>query len=68
MTSDNDNGCTCQGCGVKYKVDVCVQDTLWQRIKPIGKPDGAGLLCGVCIFSRIDGLGRFGAFQLTEIK
>lgn len=54
-------GCTCQGCGQQYCVDVNVPDELWERIKPARKPEGAGLLCGWCIFSRIESLGEFDA-------
>lgn len=46
-------GCTCQGCGNKYITDVLIPDELWERIKPIGKPEGAGLLCPQCIVQRL---------------
>lgn len=68
MTPFEDEGCTCQGCGAKFRVDVRVPDTLWARIKPEGKPEGAGLLCSVCIFARIEGLGEFGALCLFEVS
>lgn len=57
-------GCTCQACGQKYRVDILVPDELWERIKPAEKAQGAGLLCGRCIFARIEGLGEFGALLL----
>jgi hypothetical protein len=49
-------GCTCQGCGEKYHVDFSVPDEVWEAIKPKGKPEGAGLLCGKCIIERLSGL------------
>jgi hypothetical protein len=49
-------GCTCQGCGEKYHVDFSVTDEVWEAIKPKGKPEGAGLLCGKCIIERLSGL------------
>ena len=62
-----ENGCTCQECGMTYRVDVNVPDDLWERIKPAGRPQGAGLLCGVCIFRRIEALGEFGALNLMGV-
>ncbi len=47
------SGCTCQGCGKKYTEDVSVPDKIWEKIKPFGKPEGAGLLCGQCIMNRV---------------
>lgn len=48
-----EGGCTCQGCGKKYTLDVIVPDSVWERIKPPEKPEGAGLLCGQCIADRL---------------
>ncbi len=61
---DGDEGCACQRCGNKFKVDIIVPDDVWERIKPTGKPAGAGLLCGHCIISRLEDLG-YGAFALS---
>jgi hypothetical protein len=60
------DGCLCQGCGARYRVDVLVPDGLWEKIRPAGKPQGAGLLCGTCIFTRIEALGGFGVLTLME--
>lgn len=65
-TGDQDPGCLCQGCGQRYRVDVLVPDELWERIRPTGKPEGAGLLCGRCIFGRIEQLGQFSALHLVD--
>lgn len=46
--------CKCQGCGKQYKIDVIVNDNLWEQIKPKNKPIGGGLLCGACIFERLE--------------
>ena len=42
-------GCRCQECGEQFFEDVNLPDELWNRIRPEGKPEGAGLLCGRCI-------------------
>lgn len=63
--NDGGEGCTCQQCGKKYRVDVSVTDDLWDRIRPAGKPLGAGLLCGVCIFTKIEQLGEFSVLRLS---
>lgn len=57
-----DKSCLCQGCGVRYRVDIQVPDDLWGRIS-----HGCNLLCPVCIAGRLEGLGEFAAFRLTEI-
>lgn len=59
--------CLCQSCGDKYKVDIVIPDELWEKINPEGKAEGAGLLCGVCIFKRIENLDKYDAFNLTVI-
>lgn len=56
--------CKCQGCGTNYKVDILVVDSLWEKIKPQGKPEGAGLLCGKCIFERIESLDEYDYYFL----
>lgn len=61
-------GCICQECGKLYKIDVIVPDKIWNQIKPHGKPEGAGLLCGLCIFKRIENIfgNRYGVIYITE--
>lgn len=61
-----DEGCRCQECGWHYKVDVMVPDHIWRRIKPDGKPEGAGLLCGECIMRSIERLGKFACYELRQ--
>ena len=46
--------CKCQGCDNSYYIDVVVSDAIWETIKPSGKPLGGGLLCGSCIFERLE--------------
>ena len=60
--------CKCQSCGEQYKVDIIIPDKLWEKIKPEGKPEGAGLLCGKCIMERIEKISNCEAFCLTQIK
>lgn len=50
-------GVTCQKCGNRYRVDLMVPDALWNQIKPEGKENGAGLLCGHCIISAMEAQG-----------
>lgn len=59
-----DNGCRCQSCGQYYRVDINVPDDLWDRIRPGGKAEGAGMLCGRCIMNRVEALGEFGALRV----
>jgi hypothetical protein len=59
--------CRCQGCDSPYKVDVLVPDDLWEKIKPEGKAVGAGLLCGPCIFQRVENTGTYGGYRLVLI-
>ena len=60
--------CECQYCHNHFIVDVMVPDEMWEEIKPITATErGAGLLCPVCIFRRIDKLGRYGAMRLELI-
>lgn len=61
-------GCKCQGCGRLYTVDLLIPDELWERIKPEGKPQGAGLLCGACIMERIEQISGYAAWKLVEVR
>ena len=60
------NGCTCQECGRSYTTDILTSDELWERIKPVNKPKGAGLLCPSCIGHKIELLGGYKVFKLTD--
>lgn len=64
MTDPRDEGCLCYGCDRRYRVDVMVPDDLWERIKPPLAARGGGLLCGRCIFDRIEALGEFASWVL----
>lgn len=59
--------CKCQGCGNLYYIDIGVPDKVWEQIKPKGKPKGAGLLCGVCIITKLEAKKKHDAFELKEI-
>ena len=59
--------CTCQECGKKYSVDLLVPDNLWEKIKPKGKPAGAGLLCGECIMRKIENISSYTAYEIKAI-
>jgi hypothetical protein len=58
-------GCTCHGCGVRYKVDFLVPDGLWCAI---GMTGPGGLLCGRCIVGKIEALGEFAAFTVRPVE
>lgn len=60
----SNSGCKCQSCGNLFKLDLIVPDNLWEKIKPAGKPRGAGLLCGSCIIKKIEGVLGYSVFQL----
>ena len=60
-------GCICQGCGRKYKVDLLIPDDLWDQIIPKEKRSGGGMLCGRCIMDKIEALGEFNAFRMELI-
>lgn len=57
--------CTCQQCGEKYKVDFMVPDELWEKIKPSGKGNGAGMLCGKCICHNIESMDEYDIFEIN---
>ncbi len=58
--------CKCQGCGNLYKLDLVIDDDLWEVIKPEEKPKGAGLLCGSCIMERLERLLEYAVFGLIK--
>ena len=53
--------CKCQECGKQYKVDVNVSDEVWDDIS-----DGKNLLCGSCIFMKIEEIDFYDVFELTN--
>ena len=59
-------GCLCQGCGKRYKVDFLIPDKWWIRIRPADKPEEGGLLCGHCIIDRLERMG-YGAFHVAAL-
>lgn len=54
--------CTCQRCGNKYKVDLLVEDDLWDTISK-----GKNLLCSICILKAIECLNNYAAFKLENL-
>lgn len=59
-----ENGCTCDGCGSVYKVDIIVPDLVWARITS-QNADVETMLCGPCIALRIEASDKFDAYKLT---
>ena len=62
MKDSRDEGCLCQGCLKRYKVDLWVPTPLWRKIRRRAET----LLCGECIMSRIEALGEFNYFRLVK--
>lgn len=58
--------CTCQNCQRKYKVDFIVDNELWEKIKPEGKPEGAGMLCGMCIALSIEEMSGYDCYEVKR--
>jgi len=58
--------CKCQQCGKQYKVDLLISDVLWNKIRPSGKEEGAGMLCGSCIIDKIEQFDKYGAYHLCR--
>ena len=58
--------CNCQECNCQYKVDLIIPDDLWEKIKPEGKPEGEGLLCGACIMNKIESLNEYNALIVLK--
>jgi len=56
--------CTCQECGIKYKIDLIISDDYWKQIKPKGKAESAGLLCSSCIMQKLEAILEYNCFQL----
>lgn len=65
ITSDS-GGCICQACGRRYRVDWIIPSRLWEEIKPAGKAEGAGMLCGRCISDRIEARGQYAVLICVE--
>ena len=57
--------CKCQECGKKYKLDLIIDDKIWEHIKPAGKEKEAGLLCGSCIINKIEKIEGYSVFNLN---
>ena len=58
--------CTCQKCGREYTIDLIIPNDKWNIIRPAGKTEGAGLLCGGCIMEKLEALEGYGAYFLKE--
>lgn len=54
-------GCLCQRCGRRYRVDFNVPDDVWDLIR-----HRSNLLCGPCIAERIEGLGKFNSYYVAS--
>ena len=61
-----ETGTLCQNCGKQYMMDLIIPDNLWEKIKPVNKPIGAGLLCPGCICDKLENLFGFSVFHLEK--
>lgn len=62
MTDERDNGCLCQRCHCRYRVDFILPDELWAKIR------GACLhLCGTCIVELTEAREEHDYFNLVKL-
>jgi hypothetical protein len=54
-------GCLCQQCGMRYKVDLSLSDELWTKIS-----GGYDRLCGLCIVRAIERLDKHDWFIVQQ--
>lgn len=59
-----ENGCTCDRCENKYKIDLNLPDELWEKINT----SQFELLCPECIGELLTNLNEFGAYRLQPLK
>lgn len=57
--------CTCQKCGIKYKMDLIIPDELWKKITP-SKYEEGGLLCPSCIVKELEKIKGYSIFEVYE--
>ena len=58
----NEGGCLCQHCGARYRMDVLIDDDLWNVIRR-----GLNMLCPSCIVERVERAKGFSAFKLIAL-
>lgn len=63
MSDPRDEGCLCQDCGRRYRIDLRLSDELWERIT---YQNWANLLCGICIMERIEHFREFDYYDLIH--
>ena len=63
LSINQNEGCICRDCGKYYKVDLIVDDKLWEKITL--KNDR--LLCGKCIMRKIEEINNYDAYRLEKI-
>ncbi len=57
----------CQNCGMEFKIDVIIPNELWSQITPSKSNRKSGLLCGKCIFEKLENIMDYSAFKLEPI-
>ena len=58
--------CTCQNCERVYKMDLIVDDLLWDKIKPQNKTNESGLLCPACIVKSVEFLEGYSSYNIIK--
>lgn len=61
-----EDGCLCQLCGVRYKIDFMLPDNLWAEIQRL-LPRTFKLLCGTCTVSLLEQRGAFDYFDVVKL-
>lgn len=54
--------CKCQECRKMFKIDLLIPD----KLRPIVKASGSGLLCGSCIMKKLERLDKYQAWELRQ--
>lgn len=60
------DGTLCENCGRTYFFNLIIPHHLWEKVKPLGKPQGGGMLCPQCIVSKIEKHMGTCVFYLTK--
>ena len=61
------NGCTCDGCGHLYTVDLLVPDDVWNKVCTNLPRGESSMLCGSCLMARLERVSGFAAWKLVDV-
>ena len=54
----------CKNGGRKFGMDLIIPNEIWKKIKPKGKPIGAGLLSSLHIVLNLEKIKKYSAWEL----